>query len=74
MINPDKHDIELHMWVDKEYIGSGDATFDSTVDCGGDVAKCLDLDSGSALFVVPPGMHTVRAEIRKRKHCSNSSF
>ena len=28
----------------------------------------------SALFVVPPGRHTVRAEIRKREYDSISSF
>jgi hypothetical protein len=74
VMNPDKRDIELHMWVDREYIGSGDMALNSTVDCGGDVTKCLDLDSGPALFVVPPGKHTVRAEIRQREYGSISSF
>ena len=73
VINPNKRDIELHMWVDRDYMGS-DVALNSTVDCGGDITKCLDLDSGSALFVVPPGMHTVRAEIRKREYGSNSSL
>jgi hypothetical protein len=73
VINLDKHDIELQMWVDEEHMGFRDLKLNLTMDCGDDVAKCVDLD-GSALFVVPPGRHTVRAEIRKREYGSISSF
>ena len=61
------------MWVDHKDMGSRDIELDSTVDCGEDVAKCLNLDFASALIVVPPGRHTVRAEIRKREYGSISS-
>ena len=68
MVDLDKRDIELQTWVDKEYIGYRGVELNSTVDCGADVAKCVDLDFGSALFVVPPGRHAVRVEIRKREY------
>ncbi|KAF8724506.1 hypothetical protein AX14_008737 [Amanita brunnescens Koide BX004] len=67
VIDLDKRDIELQMWVDKKYMGSRDVELNSTVDCGEDIGKCINLDFGSALVVVPSGRHTVRAEIRKRK-------
>jgi hypothetical protein len=67
-------DIELQTWVDAEYIGCREVELNSTVDCGADVAKCIGLDFGSTLFVVPPGRHTVRAEIRKREYDLISSF
>ena len=62
------------MWVDEEYMDSRDLKLNLTMDCEEDVAKCVDLNLGSALFVVPPGRHTVRAEIRKREYGSISSF
>lgn len=66
-----ERDIKLHMWIDsKEYIGSRDV---AAVDCGEGVAKCPDLDFGFALFVIPAGTHTVRAEIRMREYGSISS-
>ena len=74
MVDLDKRDIELQTWVDKEYIGYRGVELNSTVDCGADVAKCVDLDFGSALFVVPPGRHAVRVEIRKREYGFISSF
>ena len=74
VVDLDKRDIELSLWVGKEYVGSRDVELNSTVDCGEDIGKCLELDFASALFVVPPGRHTVRAEIRKREYASPSSF
>lgn len=62
------------MWVDEEYMGSRDLKVNLTMDCGEDVAKCVDLNFGSTHFVVPSGRHTVRAEIRKRECGSISSF
>ena len=73
MVDLDKRDIELQMWVDNEYRGSTDVELDSNVDCGEDVTRCLDLHFGAAFVVVPPGRHTVRAEIRKREYGSISS-
>ncbi|KAF8663970.1 hypothetical protein AX14_006803 [Amanita brunnescens Koide BX004] len=66
VVDLDKRDIELSLWVGKDYTGSRDVELDSTVDCGEDIGKCLELDFASALVVVPPGRHTIRAEIRKR--------
>ncbi|KAF8708899.1 hypothetical protein AX14_013538 [Amanita brunnescens Koide BX004] len=66
IVDLDKRDIELQVWVDKYDMGFRDVLLDSTVDCGEDLAKCLQLGFASALFVVPPGRHTVRAGIRKR--------
>ena len=74
VVDLDKRDIELQMWIDKEYMGSRDVALDSTVDCGDDIGKCIELEFSSALFVVPPGRHTVRAEIRRREYDSISSF
>ena len=74
MVDLDKRDIELNTWVDKEYLGYREVDLNSTVDCGADIAKCIDLDFGAALFVVPPGRHTVRAEIRKREYGLILSF
>ena len=74
VIDLDKRDIELQMWVDKKYMGSRDVELNSTVDCGEDIGKCINLDFGSALVVVPSGRHTVRAEIRKREYGSILSF
>jgi hypothetical protein len=73
VVDLDKRDIELQMWVDHEYMGSGDVELNSNVDCGEDVTKCLDLRFGAAFVVVPPGRHTVRAEIRKREYGTISS-
>ena len=55
MVDLDKRDIELQMWVDKEYKGPKDVESNSTVDCGEDVAKRINLDFGSTFVVVPPG-------------------
>ena len=74
MVDLDKRDIELQTWVDTEYKGYNPVELNSTVDCGADVVKCLNLDFGSTLFVVPPGRHTVRAEIRKGEYDLISSF
>lgn len=73
MVDLDKRDIELEIWVDQEYSVSRDAELNSNVDCREDVAKCLDLNFSAAFVVVPPGQHTVRAEIRKRECGSISS-
>ena len=70
-----ERDIKLHLWIDsKEYMGSRHVALSSAVDCGEGIAKCPDLDFSSALFVVPAGRHTVRAEIRMRGYSSISSF
>jgi hypothetical protein len=74
VVDLDKRDIELQTWVDTEYIGYNKVELNSTVDCGADVVKCINLDFGSTLFVVPPGRHTVRAEIRKSEYDLISSF
>ena len=73
VVSLDKHDFELQLWVDEEYMGSRDIASNSTADCGddSDVVKCLTF--GSAFFV-PPGRHTVRAEIMKREYGSIISF
>ena len=74
MVDLDKRDIELQTWVDTEYKGYHPVELNSTVDCGADVVKCLNLNFGSTLFVVPPGRHTVRAEIVKGEYDLISSF
>jgi hypothetical protein len=63
----DKRDIEIRMWVDGEDKGHRDVDLDPTVDCGDDLYKCLRLGFASATVVVPPGRHTVKAEILKRE-------
>lgn len=70
IVDLDKRDIGLQVWVDKYDMGFRDVLLDSTVDCGEDLAKCLELGFASVLFVVPPGRHTVRAGIRKREYGS----
>ncbi|KAF8676698.1 hypothetical protein AX14_004845 [Amanita brunnescens Koide BX004] len=74
VVDLDKRDIEIQIWVDKEYMGSRDIELNSTVDCGDDIGKCIELEFATALLVVPPGRHAVRAEIRKREYSSISSF
>ena len=73
VVDLDKHDIELQMWVDHEYMGSGDVELNLNVDCGEDVTQCLNLHFGTAFVVIPPGWHIVRAEIRKCEYSSISS-
>ena len=73
VVDIDKRDIELQLWVDQEYMGYHPVELNSTVDCGVDIVKCLNLDFASGYFVVRPGRHAVRAEIRKREYGSISS-
>ena len=73
VVDIDKRDIGLHMWADQTYIGSRAVELNSDLDCGESVAKCIDLGFASALIVVPPGRHAVRAEIMEREYGSISS-
>ena len=62
----DKRDLDLHVLVGNlDYIPF-DVDLDPTVDCRDDIEKCLELNF-SAVVVVPPGIHTVKVEIRKCK-------
>ncbi|KAK2467667.1 hypothetical protein APHAL10511_000522 [Amanita phalloides] len=66
VVDLDKRDIEIRMWVDREDRGHNAVELDHTVECGEDVKKCLDSGFGAARILVPPGWHKVTAEIVKR--------
>ena len=72
VVDIDKRDIEIRVWLDDEDKGHRNVDLDSAVDCGDDLFKCLSHDFAAAVVVAPPGRHTVKAEIRKR--ASNSTF
>lgn len=74
MVDIDKRDIEIRMWVDDEDRGHLDVDLDPTVDCGDDVRRCLSLNFGTAAVTVPPGRHTIKAEIRMRERGLTSGF
>ncbi|KAF8625294.1 hypothetical protein AX15_005459 [Amanita polypyramis BW_CC] len=67
VVDLDRRDIEIRLWVDKEDRGHNAVELDPGVNCGDDVRKCLEMGFGSALVLVPPGRHTVSAEVVKRK-------
>jgi hypothetical protein len=69
MVDLDKRDIEIELWLDDINRGHRPIALDNTVDCGQDIRKCLDLGFASEVLLIPPGEHTFRAEIHKRK-CS----
>ena len=74
VVDIDKRDIEIRVWVDDDDKGHRDVDLNSTVDCGDDISKCLGLGFAAAAVVVPPGRHTVKAEIRKGESSSTCSF
>jgi len=75
VVDIDKRDIEIRVWLDEEDRGHRDVNLeDPTVDCGDDISKCLGLGFAAAVVVAPPGRHTVKAEIRKRESSSSSSL
>ncbi|KAK2467669.1 hypothetical protein APHAL10511_000524 [Amanita phalloides] len=65
VIDIDKRDIEIRMWVDNEDRGHRTVDLDPTVDCGDNISQCIAQGFGAALIVVPPGRHTVKAEIKQ---------
>ncbi|KAF8623795.1 hypothetical protein AX17_007298 [Amanita inopinata Kibby_2008] len=68
VVDIDRRDVQLTMWIDDEYHGRArDVEIDPTVECGEDVNKCLSLDFSAGLIVVPPGRHTVKIEIERKK-------
>ena len=68
VIDVDKRDIEIQLWLDDVDRGYRTVNLDPTVDCGRDIPKCLELGFGSGVLDIPPGKHVVRAEIHKREH------
>ena len=68
VVDIDKRDIEIQFWVDDVHYSKFPVDLDSTVDCGEHIQLCLDLNFGAGRFHVPPGKHTVKAEIVKREY------
>jgi len=66
VLDVDRRDIEIELWLDDIYKGYRDVDLNATVDCGRDIIKCIELDFGSGAVEIPPGKHMFRAEIRKR--------
>ena len=70
MVDIDQRDIEIRVWVDNQDLGYKFVDLDSSVDCKDNIDECLRLGFGFARVVVPPGRHTIKAEIRKREWAS----
>lgn len=67
VVDIDKRDVEIRMWVDDQDLGNKQVERNLSVDCGEDINKCLRLGFGSARVVVPPGEHTIKVGIVKRE-------
>jgi hypothetical protein len=61
----DKRGIEVRLRVDDIDQGYQAVELDQTIECGEDVDKCIELGFGYSVADVPPGKHTVKAEIVK---------
>ncbi|KIL60373.1 hypothetical protein M378DRAFT_923434 [Amanita muscaria Koide BX008] len=70
----DRRDVELRYWVDGDRVdisGLEPFKYNRSVDCGEDVAKCLDLGFLGVTIAVPPGTsgsHTFKAEIVQQEN------
>ncbi|KAM6494625.1 hypothetical protein JOM56_009248 [Amanita muscaria] len=67
----DRRDVELRYWVDGERVdisGLEPFKYNRSVDCGEDVAKCLDLGFLGVTIAMPPGSRTLKAEIVQQKN------
>jgi len=51
------------MYIDDKDFGHRSVELDSTVNCGDELVRCLNMGFGAAMISVPPGKHLVRAEI-----------
>ena len=70
VVDLDKRDIDIQLSLDDQ-VQVQDAkavVLDADVNCGDDVVKCLHLGFSSSLMLIPPGRHTVKAEIFQRKY------
>jgi hypothetical protein len=67
MVDLYKRDIEIDLWFDDENPVHLPANLDPTIDCGDNVATCLDLSFAYGFLLIPPGKHTFKAKIHERK-------
>ncbi|TFK47855.1 heme peroxidase [Heliocybe sulcata] len=63
VVDADKRDLRMQLFVDGESKGLTTAfDLDKTLDCGTDLAKCLNNRFSAGVLEVPPGKHKVRIE------------
>ena len=63
MIDVDKRDLRLNLWVDSQNKGlTRDFVLNKSMDCGENLSSCLKLGYSAGVIVVPPGKHTVKFE------------
>ncbi|KAF8630028.1 hypothetical protein AX15_003143 [Amanita polypyramis BW_CC] len=69
VVDLDKRDIEIRLWLNEKGCGNlyRGVDLDPAVDCGANVDECINEKFSSPFILVPPGRHTVGAEIRERE-------